>query len=119
MNDTSVQIAKEIERLMRDRAAAERLRMVSDMFETARKLAKASFPVGLNEIELRKHLCARFYSDDVDVAAFTQAAQKRLGELLSRKPCRKSSIPVSRKRAVSKESPLAPLNRQPGAIELC
>ena len=78
MNDTSVEITQKLDHLMRKRTAGERLRMVSEMFETARRLANASFPAGLNDIELRERLCRRFYSDDVDVRAFTQAMRRRL-----------------------------------------
>jgi hypothetical protein len=78
MNDTSTDITLKLDYLMRKRSASERVRMVSDMFETARRLAIASFPVGLDEIELRERLCRRFYSDDIDVTAFTQAVRKQV-----------------------------------------
>ena len=78
MNDTSAEMAQKFDQLMRTRSAGERFRMVSEMFDTARRLAKASFPPGLSDIELREYLSARFYSSDVDVAAYGQALRRRL-----------------------------------------
>ena len=47
------------------------------MFESARIIAAASFEPGLSELEFRRHLCERFYGNEVDVEGFVRNLQKR------------------------------------------
>lgn len=72
MNDT----APEIARIVRDRllalSGAERVRMGSQMFDDARKVVLASLPDGLSELEIKRHLCQRFYGDEVNVEGFIE-----------------------------------------------
>jgi hypothetical protein len=57
----------EFRRLVRERlqalAPAERVRMCTDMFETARKIVEASLPADLDPQERRYRICKRFYGD--------------------------------------------------------
>ena len=76
MNDTSPQIERMVRELMMNRSGAERIKMASDMFDAARTLAMASFSPKLADIEVRAHLCERFYRGDVDVDAFSIALRR-------------------------------------------
>ena len=53
-----------------ERSGAERILMGSQMFEVAKAMALASFPLGLTELEIKARLCQRFYGDEVDASAF-------------------------------------------------
>jgi hypothetical protein len=68
MDDTT----PEFRRLMRERfqalAPAERVRMCTDMFETAREIVAASLPAGLDPEERRYRICRRFYGELADRA---------------------------------------------------
>ena len=61
--------APEIRTLLLERyarmAPAERLAMAAQMLDTARALALASFPPGLEADEVRRRLCERFYGPDL------------------------------------------------------
>lgn len=61
MKDTT----PEMEELVRERYLAmtpvERFSIGVQMFETARTMALASFPVGLSAEEVRRRLCERLY----------------------------------------------------------
>lgn len=72
MNDTTPEVAKLMRQKLMARPPAERLLMGSRMFDVARAMAIASFPPGLNEIELKRRLCERFYGDEVPVEAFIE-----------------------------------------------
>jgi hypothetical protein len=68
MHDTT----PEFRRLMRERfralAPAERVRMCTEMFETARRIVEASLPADLDPEERRHRICRRFYGDLADRA---------------------------------------------------
>jgi hypothetical protein len=61
MNDTSPEIAEMIRQRYLSMSPAERLVIGARMFETARAMALASFPVDLSSVETRRRLCERFY----------------------------------------------------------
>jgi hypothetical protein len=71
MHDTT----PEFRRLMRERfralTPAERVRMCTEMFETARQIVEASLPEGLDPQERRYRICRRFYGDLADRAYST------------------------------------------------
>jgi hypothetical protein len=73
MNDTPREIANRVRELLLARSGAERLMMGSQMFEVARTMMLASFPAGLSAIEVRRRLCERLYSGEVNVEAFVQS----------------------------------------------
>jgi len=77
MNDTSPEIARKVRELMMARSGEERLEMVSQMFDTSRALAMASFPPGLDGIEIRRRLCERFYGNETDVDGFIRMLRSR------------------------------------------
>lgn len=76
MNDTSPEIAKSVRELLLARSGAERLMMGSQMFEAARAMMLASFPAGLSGIEVRRRLCERLYTGEVNAEAFVQSLLK-------------------------------------------
>jgi hypothetical protein len=67
MNDTSPEMAERFQRVLRERSGSDRIRMVSDMFETARALVVASIKAhqpDISEVELRAHVFRRVYASD-------------------------------------------------------
>ncbi len=68
MNDTTPEMAKLQHDLLMQCSGAERLRMASSMFATAKALALASFG-DIPEPEKRVRLFLRFYGDDFDAPA--------------------------------------------------
>lgn len=70
MKDTT----PEVERLVRERYEAmsptERFLIGAQMFETARAIALASFPMGLSQEETRRRLCERFYGSKLAREAY-------------------------------------------------
>lgn len=76
MNDTPGEIANRVRELLLARSGAERLMMGSQMFEAARAMILASFPAGLSVIEVRRRLCERLYSGEVNAEAFVQSLVK-------------------------------------------
>lgn len=66
MNDTPPEIEARITRMMAERTPAERLRMASGMFDTAKTLMRAGLlrenPT-LNEAKIRARIFMRMYSD--------------------------------------------------------
>jgi hypothetical protein len=72
MNDTDPQIAELVRRRLLESSGAERILMGSRMFDVAKTMMLASFPEGLNEIEIKARLCERLYGDEIDVNAFLQ-----------------------------------------------
>ena len=72
MNDTDPEIAKLVRRRLLERSGAERVLMGSQMFDVAKAMVLASFPDGLDEIEINARLCERLYGDEIDVNAFRQ-----------------------------------------------
>jgi len=72
MNATSPEVAALMREMLMARSGAERVLMCCEMFDAARKVALASFPPGLPEIEVKRLLCERFYGNEVDVEAFIE-----------------------------------------------
>lgn len=81
MNDTAPEIARKVREMMMTRSGEERMRMASQMFDTARSIALASFPPGLDEIEIKRKLCQRFYGNEVNVNAFIHDLLRRREQL--------------------------------------
>ena len=75
MNDTDPEIAEIVRRRLLERSGAERVLMGSQMFDVAKAMVLASFPDGLDEIEIKARLCERLYGDEIDVNAFRQHLQ--------------------------------------------
>jgi len=72
MNDTSPEIAEIVRNRLLARTGAERVLMGSRMFDVARTMALASFPPGLDEIEIKSRLCRRLYGNEVNVEDFVE-----------------------------------------------
>jgi hypothetical protein len=72
MNDTDAKIAELVRQRMLERSGAERVKMASGMFETAKAMVLASLPTGLTEIEIKGLLVERLYGDEVDARAFVE-----------------------------------------------
>jgi hypothetical protein len=76
MNDTPPEIEKRYRDMLMAKSPAERLRMASRMFDSARKLALAGIDAqspGLAETQRRIQLFLRFYAAD-----FTPAERERI-----------------------------------------
>lgn len=68
MNDTAPDAASQFARLLRERSGSDRIRMVSDMFETARALVIAGIREQCPDIDdagLRIRVFRRFYANDL------------------------------------------------------
>lgn len=65
-NDTPPPLRKRFREMMLARSPAERMRMCSEMFDSARAIVLASLPAGMPEGERRAALFLRFYSRDFD-----------------------------------------------------
>jgi len=75
--DTTPEIRLKFREMMMQRSSIERAQMASQMFDDARALALASCPEGMNEIEIKRFLCTRFYAGEVDVESFMNALAAR------------------------------------------
>jgi len=64
MTDTTYEAEKIQSKLFDKMTGEERLKIASDMFDTARTLVLASMNKDLNEMEKRKILFLRFYESD-------------------------------------------------------
>jgi hypothetical protein len=67
MNDTTPEAAARFESLLRERSGSDRVRMVSDMFDTARALVIANVRVqrpDITDAALRVEVFKRFYAND-------------------------------------------------------
>ncbi|MGR3303527.1 MAG: hypothetical protein ACUZ8I_13620 [Candidatus Scalindua sp.] len=76
MCDTPAQIQQRYKEMLMSRTPTERLRMVSRMYDTGRKLVIAGIQNGrqhLNASQLRGHLFLRMYGND-----FTAADRKKI-----------------------------------------
>lgn len=67
MNDTTPEMSALYHALLMGRSGAERVRMASSMFATAKALALASFGE-MDPREKRVQLFLRFYGNDLDAA---------------------------------------------------
>lgn len=65
-NDTPPAVRKRFREMMLARSPIERMRMCSDMFDSARAIVLASLPADMPEGERRAALFLRFYSRDFD-----------------------------------------------------
>jgi hypothetical protein len=63
MNDTSPAVEQQFRTLLLARSGAERLRMASGMFDSARRMMLASFPKDLSPEKIRQLLLARTYPE--------------------------------------------------------
>ena len=77
MNDTPREIAELVRQKIMARSGVERLMMGSGMFDLARRIVLSSFPVGLSDIEIKRRLCERYYSKEVDVEGYVEYLQRR------------------------------------------
>ena len=64
MKDTSEEVEELMHRRYMEMTGEERLLAGARMFESARTMVLASAPEGLNEDEVRRFLCFRFYGED-------------------------------------------------------
>ena len=63
MNDTSPEVARMVHERYAKMQPVERFLIGVSMFETARAIVLASFPVDLSPEKLRRKLCERFYPE--------------------------------------------------------
>ena len=63
MQDTTPEFRKLVEEGYARMAPEDRVRVCTEMFDTAVALAEASMPEGLEPAERRFRLCERFYGD--------------------------------------------------------
>jgi hypothetical protein len=63
MQDTSPEFRALVAQRFVDMAAGERVRVCTEMFDTARALVEASLPKNLDASELRFRICERFYGE--------------------------------------------------------
>ena len=63
MQDTSPEFRKLVADRFAGMAAQERVRLCTEMFDTAQALAEAALPKDLDAAERRFRLCERFYGD--------------------------------------------------------
>ena len=63
MRDTTPEFQKRVEAAYARLAPEERVRICTEMFDTAVALAAASLPADLDFAERRFRLCERFYGD--------------------------------------------------------
>ena len=77
MTDTPPEVQKLYRSMLMARSGAERMRMGSAMFDAARAMVMASFPKSLTELEKKKLLLHRLYSQD-----FTPETLARIAERL-------------------------------------
>jgi hypothetical protein len=67
MIDTTTEAEKIQSKLFDKMTGEERMKIASDMFDTARTLVLASLDKNLNDTEKRKALFLRFYGNDFSV----------------------------------------------------
>ena len=70
MDDTSPEIKELVRNQLLARSGAERVQMGCRMFDAARAMVLASFPMNLSEIEKKVRLCERLYAGEIDIDAF-------------------------------------------------
>jgi len=77
MNDTSIEVEQLQRRLLMERSPAERLRMATGMFRTARALSTAGVLAQLGPVSaerLRRELLWRFYGIDRSIELVVHSA---------------------------------------------
>ncbi len=72
MNDTPPAVRELFRRMMMEKSPEERLRMGSEMHDSARRMVLASLPEGMTEGERACALLRRFYSRDFDETTMTR-----------------------------------------------
>lgn len=78
-SDTSLEIERKMQELTMALTPGERVMMVCQSFTFAQRIVLASLPPGLDEIEIKRALCERFYGDEVDVEAFVADLKRKAG----------------------------------------
>ena len=63
MNDTSEEVLESFRSLLGARTGSERIRMASDMFDSARRMALASLPSNASAQEIANFLRLRIYPE--------------------------------------------------------
>lgn len=63
MQDTTPEFRKIVDEGYARMAPADRVRVCTEMFDTARALVEASLPEGLDPTERRFRVCERFYGE--------------------------------------------------------
>ena len=63
MQDTNVDFRALVAEWFAHMSPAERVRICTEMFDTAQALVEASLPKDLSPAELRFRICERFYGD--------------------------------------------------------
>lgn len=74
MSDTSLKFARILTQRYAQMTAEERVRIASDMYETARKIVESSLPVGLPPRERRMEYLRRMYGTELPAAALNAFA---------------------------------------------
>lgn len=75
MNDTSPKMAAMVAERHRQMTAMERLRIASEMFDTARAIVESSLPPSLTRRERRLALGRRLYGNELPEAALIAFAE--------------------------------------------
>jgi hypothetical protein len=78
MDDTSPEIKAVMARMMASKTPGERLRMASNMFDTARKLVETGIRIErphISEAQLRGQVFLRFYGQDFSKQEIEQIAR--------------------------------------------
>ena len=69
ISDTSAEFAKVVAERHRAMTPAQRLRIASEMFDTARAIVESSLPAHLTRYERRLAVSRRMYGDELPIAA--------------------------------------------------
>jgi hypothetical protein len=69
MNDTPSSVDQQFRTMLMAKSGAERMRMASGMFDSARRLMLASLPKNLPPATIRQLLLARTYPEHANTAA--------------------------------------------------
>jgi hypothetical protein len=74
MNDTTPKIAKLIARRHAEMSPEDRMKIASDMFDTARKIIDSSLPNTLSRRDRRLAIARRLYNEELPEAALNAFA---------------------------------------------
>lgn len=75
MNDTSPEVATVVAERYRQMTPLERMKIASDMFDTARAIVESSLPENLSRRERRLALAKRLYGNELPEAALIEFSE--------------------------------------------
>ena len=75
MNDTSPEVATVVAERYRQMTPLERMKIASDMFDTARAIVESSLPGSLSRRERRLALAKRLYGSELPEAALIEFSE--------------------------------------------